>query len=178
MVGDLNLKKSWNPKLLKNQEKVWKREQHALEEHQKIQQRLEEIGKEKEKSASLSWRHPGQPEKFSQVEMRIDWMYNEQNYKTDDYSRNGVNKNVVKQNAKEHEEFLLGKRRKGKGVQKSQNTKRQFIPKQDGETKIYPEVNASESIVNKTIGGNDPLLEFQKATKERERQTKKQITQL
>lgn len=32
--GDLNLKKSWNPALLKNREKVWKLEQQVLKEHQ------------------------------------------------------------------------------------------------------------------------------------------------
>nr|QFP92357.1 pre-mRNA-splicing factor CWC25 [Ogataea thermomethanolica (nom. inval.)]QGW56839.1 pre-mRNA-splicing factor CWC25 [Ogataea thermomethanolica (nom. inval.)] len=30
MVSDLNLKKSWNPKLLKNRKEVWKKEQELL----------------------------------------------------------------------------------------------------------------------------------------------------
>ncbi|ANZ77331.1 BA75_04423T0 [Komagataella pastoris] len=168
MVGDLNLKKSWNPKLLKNQEKVWKREQHALEEHQKIQQRLEEIGKEREESAPLSSQHPAQPKKSSRLEMRIDWMYNEQSFKTDDYSHNGINNSVEKQNAQDDKEFLLGKRRKGRGVQRSQNTKRQLTAKQDGEIKIHSEVDVCENIVSKIIDRNDPLLKLQEATHKRQ----------
>ncbi|OWB83473.1 hypothetical protein B5S33_g2103 [[Candida] boidinii] len=49
MPSDLNLKKSWNPKLLKNQEKVWKREQDALNEFKKIKQRQIEISQQREK---------------------------------------------------------------------------------------------------------------------------------
>lgn len=49
MPSDLNLKKSWNPKLLKNQEKVWKREQDALNEFKKIKQRQIEINQQREK---------------------------------------------------------------------------------------------------------------------------------
>ncbi|CDK30022.1 unnamed protein product [Kuraishia capsulata CBS 1993] len=48
MSSDLNSKKSWNPKSLRNQGKVWAREKEALDEFKKIQQRQEEINKTKE----------------------------------------------------------------------------------------------------------------------------------
>ncbi|KAJ6060863.1 hypothetical protein N7444_002717 [Penicillium canescens] len=38
MGGDLNLKKSWHPSLLKNQERVWAQEKRALEERKQIDQ--------------------------------------------------------------------------------------------------------------------------------------------
>lgn len=40
--SDLNLLKSWNPKLSKNKQKVEKKEQEALEEERKIRQRAKE----------------------------------------------------------------------------------------------------------------------------------------
>ncbi|KAJ5242881.1 uncharacterized protein N7469_001208 [Penicillium citrinum] len=36
--GDLNLKKSWHPSLLRNQERVWQQEKQALEERKRIDQ--------------------------------------------------------------------------------------------------------------------------------------------
>ncbi|EQB47380.1 hypothetical protein CGLO_13467 [Colletotrichum gloeosporioides Cg-14] len=47
MGGDLNLKKSFHPSLLKNQAKVWEEEKKALEERKKTQQRINELKEER-----------------------------------------------------------------------------------------------------------------------------------
>ncbi|KAJ3573054.1 hypothetical protein NP233_g2688 [Leucocoprinus birnbaumii] len=47
--GDLNMKKSWHPLLLKNQERVWLEEKKALEEKKK----LDQLRKEKEEERQL-----------------------------------------------------------------------------------------------------------------------------
>ncbi|KAH3684020.1 hypothetical protein WICPIJ_004992 [Wickerhamomyces pijperi] len=66
--GDLNLKKSWNPALMKNQQKVWEAEKSALEERKKIQERQKEIRKEREldELRQLQGKHKSN---------RLDWMY-------------------------------------------------------------------------------------------------------
>ncbi|EGW32178.1 uncharacterized protein SPAPADRAFT_71664 [Spathaspora passalidarum NRRL Y-27907] len=48
MAGDLNLKKSWNPALVKNQKKVWDQEQAKLQELQKIKQKNQEYEQEQD----------------------------------------------------------------------------------------------------------------------------------
>ncbi|CRK47563.1 hypothetical protein BN1723_007620, partial [Verticillium longisporum] len=47
MGGDLNLKKSFHPGLLKNQAKVWEEEKKALDERKKTQQRINELKEER-----------------------------------------------------------------------------------------------------------------------------------
>ncbi|GJC97713.1 pre-mRNA-splicing factor cwc25 [Colletotrichum higginsianum] len=49
MGGDLNLKKSFHPSLIKNQAKVWEEERKALEERKKTQQRINELKEERER---------------------------------------------------------------------------------------------------------------------------------
>jgi len=48
MGGDLNLKKSWNPVLQKNQEKTWLAEKKALEERKRIDQMMRERQEERQ----------------------------------------------------------------------------------------------------------------------------------
>lgn len=48
MAGDLNLKKSWNPALVKNQKKVWEEEQNKLKELKRIKELNQEFQKEQE----------------------------------------------------------------------------------------------------------------------------------
>ena len=52
--GDLNLLKSWNPKLMKNRKKVWETEQDLITEQQKLNTRLKEIEKERELNELLN----------------------------------------------------------------------------------------------------------------------------
>lgn len=47
MAGDLNLKKSWNPALVKNQQKVWEEEQQKLDELKRIKREIKSINKNK-----------------------------------------------------------------------------------------------------------------------------------
>ncbi|CAN3376425.1 hypothetical protein DIURU_000088 [Diutina rugosa] len=80
MGGDLNLKKSWNPALVKNQQKVWQKEQEKLEEYKQIKQRNAEFEQEQQYQKLLSLRHgPDYKEKISAEEKlklgKLDWMY-------------------------------------------------------------------------------------------------------
>lgn len=54
MPSDLNLKKSWNPKLLKNRTKVWRKEQELLRQHRKNQAHDQRISEIKDKSELIS----------------------------------------------------------------------------------------------------------------------------
>jgi hypothetical protein len=47
--GDLNLKKSWHPNTLKNQEIVWKKEQKLAEEKKKLAQLRKELEAERDR---------------------------------------------------------------------------------------------------------------------------------
>lgn len=71
MSNDLNLKKSWNPKLLKNREKVWKREQQLLADYKEEQQHKAGVEQQRERGELLSLRSKGLPSKS-----RTGWMYN------------------------------------------------------------------------------------------------------
>lgn len=95
--GDLNLKKSWHPGLMKNQEKVWKLEQEALEERKKIQERQLEIAKEKELTElkALQYAKTG-----TKPNDRMEWMY--------DQSGVGDGGKLI---TSEAEDYLLGKKR-------------------------------------------------------------------
>lgn len=88
--GDLNLKKSWNPALMKNQQKVWEAESSVLEERKRIQERQLEIRKEKELNEllHLQGRDPTK---------RLDWMYIQPKKESSERSN--------------QEEYLLGKKR-------------------------------------------------------------------
>lgn len=70
--GNLNLKKSWHPGLLKNQKKVWEAEQEALDERKKIQERQDEIAKEKELAELRALQFAKTGKKALD---RVDWMY-------------------------------------------------------------------------------------------------------
>ncbi|KAK9378805.1 Pre-mRNA splicing factor-domain-containing protein [Kockiozyma suomiensis] len=70
MGGDLNLKKSWHPGLMRNQEAVWKREQEALEERKRTAERQREIQEERERNELLALQNGGQ----KPLE-RVEWMY-------------------------------------------------------------------------------------------------------
>ncbi|KAF2447869.1 hypothetical protein P171DRAFT_471032 [Karstenula rhodostoma CBS 690.94] len=95
MGGDLNTKKSWHPHLRKNQEKVWKEEQNALEERKLI----EKLRKEREEERQIE-----ELQKLAEANggrvatKRVDWMY---------AGPSGDGAGVTE----EREGYLLGKRR-------------------------------------------------------------------
>ncbi|KAL5452558.1 hypothetical protein PMIN06_005946 [Paraphaeosphaeria minitans] len=95
MGGDLNTKKSWHPHLRKNQEKVWKEEQNALEERKLIEKLRKERDEERqiEELQKLAEANGGKV-----ATKRVDWMY---------AGPSGDGAGVTE----EREGYLLGKRR-------------------------------------------------------------------
>jgi hypothetical protein len=94
--GDLNMKKSWHPLLIKNQERVWKEEQKALEEQKKLNQ----LKKEKEEERQLQeLRQIQEAAGGKKGQERLDWMY-----------AAGPNQSSSAK-AQEMEDFLLGRKR-------------------------------------------------------------------
>ncbi|KAF2800905.1 hypothetical protein K505DRAFT_320138 [Melanomma pulvis-pyrius CBS 109.77] len=94
MGGDLNLKKSWHPGLMRNQTKVWESQQKALNERKLIDKRKKEIEEEAamEQLAKLQEAAGGR-----KVQKRVDWMYS---------GPSGDGQGVTE----EREGYLLGKR--------------------------------------------------------------------
>lgn len=94
--GNLNLKKSWHPGLLKNQKKVWEAEQEALSERKKIKERQDEIAKERELAElkALQFSTTGK-----KIHDRVEWMYD----------TSGVGNGGKLDN--DNEDYLLGKKR-------------------------------------------------------------------
>lgn len=101
MPGNLNLKKSWHPGLMKNQKKIWDEEQNKLNEFKKIKQRNEELNDEKEKLELMKLQY-GEDLKDLPAEEKLklnklNWMYDDPTVKNEA----GLNEMS--------EEFLLGK---------------------------------------------------------------------
>ncbi|EPE08360.1 pre-mrna-splicing factor cwc25 [Ophiostoma piceae UAMH 11346] len=95
--GDLNAKKSWHVVNLKNQKKVWESEQNALAERKKVNERLEELRKERqEEEIAKQLEEAGGKRRVD----RVDWMYQGPG--------SGDGSAMVTEEA---EAFLLGKRR-------------------------------------------------------------------
>ncbi|KAG0123952.1 Pre-mRNA splicing factor-domain-containing protein [Tuber indicum] len=95
MGGDLNLKKSWHPHLLKNQERVWQEEKKALEERKRIDQ----WRKEREEERQLQeLRHLQAAAGGKQAVDRVDFLYSGPSQGMD-------------RTTEEMEGYLLGKRR-------------------------------------------------------------------
>ncbi|KAI0018823.1 Pre-mRNA splicing factor-domain-containing protein [Xylariomycetidae sp. FL0641] len=95
MGGDLQLKKSYHPALLKNQKRVYEEEQKALSERKKTEARIQEIKEERAKQELQSQLEAAGGRK--KVD-RVDWMY-----QGPSDGQGGT--------AEELEGFLLGKRR-------------------------------------------------------------------
>ncbi|KAJ1979894.1 RNA-splicing factor [Dimargaris xerosporica] len=95
--GDLNLKKSWHPLTFRNQEKIWKAEQHAQDEQKKLDQLRKEIEEERQLQELESIQEAAGLKKKSE---RLEWMYNMPGTAT---SGPAVTEDM--------EEYLLGRRR-------------------------------------------------------------------
>jgi len=103
--GDLNMKKSWHPLLLKNQERVWLEEKKALEEKKK----LDQLRKEKEEERQLQELQRLQEEQTGKKRQeKLDWMY-------------ATPATGSSQNANELEDYLLGKKRVDKILTEGEN---------------------------------------------------------
>ncbi|CCM04447.1 uncharacterized protein FIBRA_06627 [Fibroporia radiculosa] len=105
--GDLNMKKSWHPLLLKNQERVWLEEKKALEEKKK----LDQLRKEKEEERQLQELQRLQEEQTGKKRQeKLDWMY------TTPATGSSQNQNDL-------EDYLLGKKRVDKILTAGENEK-------------------------------------------------------
>ncbi|CEL57000.1 Pre-mRNA-splicing factor cwf25 OS=Schizosaccharomyces pombe (strain 972 / ATCC 24843) GN=cwf25 PE=1 SV=1 [Rhizoctonia solani AG-1 IB] len=93
--GDLNMKKSWHPLLMKNQERVWLEEKKALEEKKKLDQLRKELEEERQLQ-ELQRLQEAQTGK-KKVE-KLEWMY------ATPATGGGPSANEL-------EEYLLGKKR-------------------------------------------------------------------
>ncbi|KAI9094625.1 Pre-mRNA splicing factor-domain-containing protein [Phlyctochytrium arcticum] len=103
--GDLNLKKSWHPGTLRNQEKVWKKEREAGEEQKKLDQLLKEKNEERQLMELQALAEATGGKKRAE---RLDWMYS---------GAAGQNKVVDD----EREAYLLGKKRVDRLVEQGQS---------------------------------------------------------
>ncbi|KAF8560007.1 hypothetical protein OG21DRAFT_1502362 [Imleria badia] len=121
--GDLNMKKSWHPLLLKNQERVWLEEKKALEEKKK----LDQLRKEKEEERQLQELQRLQEEQTGRKRTeKLEWMYTT--------PATGSN-----QNPNDLEDYLLGKKRVDKILTADENAKlgashKNFIAVQNANT--------------------------------------------
>jgi len=105
--GDLNMKKSWHPLLLKNQERVWLEEKKALEEKKK----LDQLRKEKEEERQLQELQRLQEEQTGKKRTeKLEWMYS-------------TPATGSTQNPNDLEDYLLGKKRVDKMLSAEDNAK-------------------------------------------------------
>ncbi|KAF9015604.1 Pre-mRNA splicing factor-domain-containing protein [Cyathus striatus] len=105
--GDLNMKKSWHPLLLKNQERVWLEEKKALEEKKK----LDQLRKEKEEERQLQELQRLQEEQTGKKRTeKLEWMY-------------ATPATGSSANANDLEDYLLGKKRVDKILTADENAK-------------------------------------------------------
>ncbi|KIY51268.1 hypothetical protein FISHEDRAFT_12605, partial [Fistulina hepatica ATCC 64428] len=121
--GDLNMKKSWHPLLLKNQERVWLEEKKALEERKK----LDQLRKEKEEERQLQELQRLQEEQTGRKRTeKLEWMY-------------ATPATGNSQNPNDLEDYLLGKKRVDKMLTGDENAKlgaahKNFIAVQNANT--------------------------------------------
>lgn len=115
MGGDLNLKKSWNPVLQKNQEKTWLAEKKALEERKRIDQMMRERQEERQMLEIQQLQEAAGGKKRAN---RVDWMY-------------AGPSNGQLGTTEEMEGYLLGKRRIDGLIKGTENQKLEKSAKQD-----------------------------------------------
>jgi hypothetical protein len=138
MGGDLNLKKSWHPVLMKNQQRVWQEEQKALEERKKTELLLKERAEERQiLELQRLQEASGGPRKLE----KVDWMY-----AGPSSGHNGT--------TEEQESYLLGKRRVD-GLLKNETQK---LEKNAGEDSFMALQNANNARDTAAKIREDPML--------------------
>nr|CAG8503483.1 1704_t:CDS:2 [Entrophospora candida] len=141
--GDLNMKKSWHPLLIKNQERVWKEEQKAAEEGKKLAQ----LKKELEEERYLQELKKLQEGKGGNE--RLEWMY----------ASAASHSNSAK--AQETEDFLLGKKRVDSLVEQGTSLSRLSADSKDiFMDTMNPNANSYKDIQSKIR--DDPLFHIKK----------------
>ncbi|OXH33792.1 pre-mRNA-splicing factor CWC25 [Cryptococcus neoformans] len=126
--GDLNMKKSWHPVLLVNQERVWKAEKAANEEKKMLAQ----LRKEREEERQLEELHRLQEASTGKKRVeKLDWMYAAP-------STEGGALGGARIGERDMEEYLLGKKRVdevlGQGDKNIGAASREFIALQNANT--------------------------------------------
>jgi len=172
--GDLNLKKSWHPSTMKNQERVWKAEQQKADEDRKVAELQKELREEREREfLRKTAENSGAIEKKD--DSKLDWMYK------------GAGGHVSR------EEYLLGRKidkafdqlvqeeEEDKSTAQGENSQNDQPVANKNTYVIEHEINP-ESVTRRGGGDvqvdmrrklmEDPLLHIRK----REEETKKQIT--
>jgi len=105
--GDLNMKKSWHPLLIKNQERVWLEERKALVEKKKLDQLKKELEEERHMQELQRLQEEQTGKKRSE---KMEWMY------ATPATGGSANPNDL-------EDYLLGKKRVDKILTGDENAK-------------------------------------------------------
>ncbi|RNJ59930.1 RNA-splicing factor [Verticillium nonalfalfae] len=143
MGGDLNLKKSFHPGLLKNQAKVWEEEKKALDERKKTQQRINELKEERAREEiQKQLEAAGHTKKID----RVDFLYNG--------PTNGQTGTT-----EEMEGYLLGKRRIDNLITGSDHKK---LEKQAGQESFMALQTANTARDTAAKVREDPMLAIKK----------------
>ncbi|AOW29817.1 pre-mRNA-splicing factor CWC25 [Candida albicans L26] len=174
MAGDLNLKKSWNPALVKNQQKVWEEEQQKLDELKRIKERNQEYKQEQEYLELLKLQHGDQfqiKDLNKQQKLKIsklNWMYDdvpfEGNEKVEENSSGFIESNVEFTDGKSKVENLLkgnhvvGKKRDGSGTS----------------DRINKIIGVGMTKSSKVSYSDDPLLKIKQQQQQAQRVARKQ----
>ncbi|BDD58173.1 RNA-splicing factor [Monascus purpureus] len=148
MGGDLNLKKSWHPSLLRNQERVWAEEKRALEERKRIDQLRRERDEERQiQELQRLQEASGKPKQHQ----RVDWMYQAPSSATGHYSE-------------EMEGYLLGKRRIDSILLKNEESSKKLEKGVDAVTTAAQTGGGAVLSARDTMTKvrSDPLLEVKK----------------
>ncbi|KAI0011979.1 Pre-mRNA splicing factor-domain-containing protein [Xylariaceae sp. FL0662B] len=145
MGGDLQLKKSYHPALLKNQARVYEEEKKALEERKRTEARIQEIKEERaQEELQRQLEAAGGRKKVD----RVEWMYS------------GPSDNGQGGTAEELEGYLLGKRRIDKIL--TQGADHEALKKQAGESSFMTVQNANAPRDIQSKLREDPLLAIKK----------------
>ncbi|KAJ3371123.1 RNA-splicing factor [Allomyces arbusculus] len=138
--GDLNLKKSWHPQTMRNQERIWKEEQKALEEQRKLQQLQKELAEERAKQELVELQEKAGLVKRSN---RIEWMY-------------AVPAGAGGQLSSEKEDYLLGRKRADKALANAAKDASAATTPADTIALSNPNVGTQRDVMSKIR--EDPLL--------------------
>ncbi|KAJ1980782.1 RNA-splicing factor [Dimargaris verticillata] len=142
--GDLNLKKSWHPLTFRNQEKIWKAEQHAEDEQRKLDQLRKEIEEERQLQELESIQEAAGLKKKSE---RLEWMYNMPGTAT---SGPAVTEDM--------EEYLLGRRRVDNLLKQNDNESSQSMSAGTTDYTALSNTNANSYRDTQAKIREDPLL--------------------
>lgn len=158
--GDLNLKKSWNPKLVKNQKKVWEKEQEALEERKRIQERQKEIQEERELQSLRDNRYNTEKKKST----RLEWMY----------EHGEVGDGLRKpQQESPNEDYLLGKKKLDELIVDKEPKSTGYVGEKMGKVLSKQPVGLSQRDIQK-LAKDDPMYKI-KLMRAQQRRTKARV---